>query len=45
MKIKGGVFLLKGFEVKGVYCGLCYLKKDFGVIISEVLVVSAVVYM
>lgn len=29
-KIKGGVSSPKGFEAKGVHCGLRYSKKDLG---------------
>ncbi|MFT3656694.1 Arginine biosynthesis bifunctional protein ArgJ [Bacillus sp. B01(2024)] len=43
-KIKGGVSSPKGFEAKGVHCGLRYSKKDLGAIISETPAVSAAVY-
>lgn len=43
-KIKGGVSSPKGFEAKGVHCGLRYSKKDLGAIISEAPAVSAAVY-
>ncbi|MBT2573847.1 bifunctional ornithine acetyltransferase/N-acetylglutamate synthase [Bacillus sp. ISL-51] len=43
-KVKGGVTSPKGFEAKGVHCGLRYSKKDLGAIISETPAASAAVY-
>ncbi|ARW06187.1 bifunctional ornithine acetyltransferase/N-acetylglutamate synthase [Bacillus atrophaeus] len=43
-KVTGGVSSPKGFEAKGVHCGLRYSKKDLGVIISETPATSAAVY-
>lgn len=45
-KIENGIIvMLLGFLVDGVYVGLCYVKKDLGVIVSDVLVNCVVVYM
>ncbi|MBT2626241.1 bifunctional ornithine acetyltransferase/N-acetylglutamate synthase [Bacillus sp. HU-1818] len=43
-KVTGGVSSPKGFEAKGVHCGLRYSKKDLGVIVSETPATSAAVY-
>ncbi|WP_339247777.1 bifunctional ornithine acetyltransferase/N-acetylglutamate synthase [Bacillus sp. FSL R5-0523] len=44
VKVTGDVSSPKGFQAKGVHCGLRYSKKDLGVIISETPAVSAAVY-
>ncbi|ATH95039.1 N-acetylglutamate synthase [Bacillus glycinifermentans] len=43
-KIDGSIDSPKGYQAKGIHCGLRYSKKDLGMIISSVPAVSAAVY-
>ncbi|MEH6971309.1 bifunctional ornithine acetyltransferase/N-acetylglutamate synthase [Bacillus sp. JJ675] len=43
-KIDGSIDSPKGYQAKGIHCGLRYSKKDLGMIISAVPAVSAAVY-
>lgn len=43
-KTDGSIDSPKGYQAKGIHCGLRYSKKDMGIIISSVPAVSAAVY-